>query len=147
MDMKLEVLVLPVTDVDRAKEFYEQAGFRLDADFVVSPELRIVQLTPPGSPASIIFGTGVSDSAPGSVQNLHLVVPDIVAAQAELAGRGIEISEVWHDADGIFHRPGNLNRVSGPSPTRADYGSFASFSDPDGNGWLLQEIVTRLPGR
>lgn len=147
MDMKLEVLVLPVTDVDRAKAFYEQAGFRVDADFAISPELRIVQVTPPGSPASIIFGTGVSDSVPGSVQNLHLVVTDIVAAQAELAGRGIQISEVWHDADGYFHRPGNANRVSGPNPTRADYGSFASFSDPDGNGWLLQEIVNRLPGR
>jgi len=147
MDMKLEVLVLPVSDVDRAKAFYEQAGFRLDADFNISEELRIVQLTPPGSEMSIIFGTGLTDSAPGSVQNLHLTVTDIVAAQAELAGRGIPISEVWHDADGLFHRPGTLNRVSGPSPTRADYKSFASFEDPDGNGWFLQEIVTRAPGR
>ena len=147
MDMKLEVLTLPVSDVDRAKAFYEKAGFRQDADFVISADLRIVQMTPPGSEMSIIFGKGVTANEPGSVQNLHLIVKDIVAAQAELAGRGIGISEVWHDADGIFHRPGTANRVSGPSPTRADYGSFASFSDPDGNGWFLQEVVTRAPGR
>ncbi|MDQ0925630.1 catechol 2,3-dioxygenase-like lactoylglutathione lyase family enzyme [Pseudarthrobacter sp. W1I19] len=147
VELKLEVLVLPVSDVDRAKDFYEKAGFRLDADFNISEELRIIQVTPPGSEMSIIFGTGVTESTPGSVQNLHLIVTDIIAAQAELHSRGIDISEVWHDADGLFHRPGGRNRVSGPSPDRADYGSFASFSDPDGNGWFLQEVVTRAPGR
>ncbi len=147
MDLKLEVLVIPVSDVDRAKEFYVNAGFRLDADFVISETYRIVQVTPPGSPASIIFGTGVTESEPGSVQNLHLVTTDIIQAHAELAARGIEISEVWHDAEGLFHHGGGANRVSGPSPTRADYGSFATFSDPDGNGWFLQEVVTRAPGR
>lgn len=147
VELKLEVLVLPVSDVDRAKAFYQQAGFRLDADFNISEELRIIQLTPPGSEMSIIFGTGVTESEPGSVQNLHLIVKDIIAAQADLYSRGIDISEVWHDADGLFHRPGGRNRVSGPSPDRADYGSFASFSDPDGNGWYLQEVLTRAPGR
>jgi len=147
MDMKLEVLVLPVADVDASKAYYERAGFRLDADFVISDDLRIVQFTPPGSEMSIIFGTGLTDSAPGSVQNLHLVVTDIVAAREELVGRGIEVSEVWHDADGVFHQAGGKNRVSGPAPDRADYGSFVSFDDPDGNGWFLQEIVNRLPGR
>jgi catechol 2,3-dioxygenase-like lactoylglutathione lyase family enzyme len=147
LELKLEVLVLPVTDVDRAKDFYEKAGFRLDADFNISEELRIIQLTPPGSEMSIIFGKGVTESTPGSVQNLHLIVKDIIAAQADLQSRGIDISEVWHDADGLFHRPGGRNRVSGPSPDRADYGSFASFSDPDGNGWFLQEVLTRAPGR
>lgn len=147
VDMKLEVLVLPVSDVDRAKAFYEKAGFRLDADFDVSEDFRVVQVTPPGSEMSIVFGTGVTESEPGSVQNLHLVVTDIVAAHAELDSRGIEIGDVWHDADGLFHRAGSSNRVSGPHAERADYGSFASFSDPDGNGWILQEIVTRAPGR
>lgn len=147
MDMKLEVLTLPVSDVDRAKAFYAKAGFREDADFVISDDFRVVQMTPPGSEMSIIFGAGLTHSKPGSVQNLHLVVTDIVAAQKELDSRGIEISEVWHDADGLFHRPGGANQVSGPSPERADYGSFASFNDPDGNGWFLQEIVTRAPGR
>ena len=147
VELKLEVLVLPVSDVDRAKDFYEKAGFRLDADFNISEDLRIIQLTPPGSEMSIIFGTGVTESTPGSVQNLHLIVKDIIAAQADLHNRGIDISDVWHDADGLFHRPGGRNRVSGPSPDRADYGSFASFSDPDGNGWFLQEVLTRAPGR
>lgn len=147
MDMKLEVLVIPVSDVDRAKAYYEKAGFRLDADFNISEELRIVQVTPPGSEMSVIFGTGLTESAPGSTQNLHLIVSDIIAADAELTGRGIETSGVWHDADGLFHRPAGANRVAGPSPTRADYGSFVSFNDPDGNGWFLQEVVTRAPGR
>ena len=147
MDMKLEVLVLPVSDVDVSKAYYEKAGFRLDADFDISPELRVVQLTPPGSEMSIIFGTGLTESAPGSTQNLHLVVSDIAAARDELIGRGLEVSEIWHDADGIFHRSGGRNRVSGPSPDSSDYGSFVSFEDPDGNGWFLQQIVHRAPGR
>ncbi|MFZ4895406.1 VOC family protein [Plantibacter sp. Mn2098] len=145
--LKLEVLVIPVSDVDRAKAFYEGLGFRLDADFSTSEAFRVVQVTPPESEASIIFGTGVSSAAPGSTQDLHLVVSDIVAARAEIAARGVDISEVWHDADGVFHHAGTANRVSGPHPDRADYGSFASFADPDGNGWILQEVVTRAPGR
>lgn len=147
MDLKLELIVLPVEDVDRAKDFYAGLGFRLDADFATDDGFRVVQLTPPGSPASIIFGDGVSAAVPGSVQGLHLVVDDIIAAREELAARGADVSEVWHDAAGVFHRAGTANRVSGPHPERASYGSFLSFSDSEGNGWIVQEIVTRLPGR
>ncbi|MGJ6963721.1 VOC family protein [Streptosporangium sp. G11] len=147
MDLKLEVLVIPVSDVDRAKAFYEKLGFRLDADFPAGDDFRVVQVTPPGSEASIIFGTGVSAAAPGSAQGLHLIVTDVEAARAELLARGAEVSEVWHDADGVFHHAGTANRVAGPHPDRADYGSFASFEDPDGNEWILQEVVTRAPGR
>ena len=147
MDLKLEVLVIPVGDVDKAKAFYEQLGFRLDADFSASDDFRVVQVTPPGSEASIIFGKGVSAAAPGSVQGLHLVVTDIEAAREELVARGVDVSEVWHDADGIFHHAGDANRVAGSHPERASYGSFLSFSDPDGNGWIVQEVVTRAPGR
>jgi catechol 2,3-dioxygenase-like lactoylglutathione lyase family enzyme len=147
MDFRLEVIVLPVSDVDRALEFYRNLGWRLDADFATDAKFRVIQLTPPGSPASVIFGTGLSNAAPGSSQGLHLVVDDIEAARAELAGKGVDISEVFHDAGGVFHHAGAEGRVPGPAPERASYGSFASFSDPDGNGWLLQEITTRLPGR
>jgi catechol 2,3-dioxygenase-like lactoylglutathione lyase family enzyme len=147
MDLKLEVVVLPVSDVDRAKEFYEKLEFRLDADFTVSDDYRVVQLTPPGSAASIIFGTGLTTATPGSTEGLHLVVTDIEAATAELAGIGVEVSDVFHDAGGVFHHAGTAERVSGPDPERRSYASFASFSDPDGNGWILQEIVTRAPGR
>jgi catechol 2,3-dioxygenase-like lactoylglutathione lyase family enzyme len=147
LDMKFEIVVIPVSDVDRAKTFYEKLGFRLDADFPVGDSFRVVQVTPPGSEASIIFGNGVSAAAPGSAQGLHLIVADIEAARAELLARGADVSEVWHDADGVFHHAGTANRVAGPHPDRADYGSFASFADPDGNEWTLQEIVTRAPGR
>jgi catechol 2,3-dioxygenase-like lactoylglutathione lyase family enzyme len=147
VDMKLEVVVVPVSDVDRAKDFYKTLGWRLDADFVAGEDFRVVQLTPPGSPCSVIFGTGVTSAAPGSAQGLHLVVTDIDAARAELADRGVEMSEVFHDAGGVFHHAGTAGRVAGPAPDHQSYGSFASFSDPDGNGWLLQEITTRLPGR
>jgi catechol 2,3-dioxygenase-like lactoylglutathione lyase family enzyme len=147
MDMKLEVILLPVSDVDRAKSFYEAMGWRLDADFVTGPDFRVVQLTPPGSEASIIFGTGLTSAVPGSVEGLQLTVVDIDAARAELVGRGIDVGEVFHDAGGVFHHAGTEARVAGPAPEHADYGSFAPFSDPDGNGWLLQEIRTRLPGR
>ncbi|MEP6478098.1 MAG: VOC family protein [Rhodoglobus sp.] len=147
MDLKLEVLVLPVSDVDRAKAFYEQLGFRLDADLRVTDGYRVIQLTPPGSPASIIFGEGITEAAPGSVQGLHLVVTDIVAARTELIGKGADVSEIFHEQTGIFHQAGTIGRVAGLDPKRSSYGSFASFSDPDGNGWVLQEIVTRLPGR
>ncbi|MER7678842.1 MULTISPECIES: VOC family protein [unclassified Streptomyces] len=147
MDMKLEVVVVPVTDVDRAKAFYERLGWRLDADFADGEGFRVVQFTPPGSPCSVIFGTRVSAAPPGSSEGLHLVVSDIEAARAELAGRGVEVSEVFHDAGGVFHRAGTEGRVPGPDPERGSYSSFLSFSDPDGNGWVLQEITTRLPGR
>ena len=145
--MKLEVVVLPVADVDRAKDFYEKLGFRLDADFTGADGLRVVQLNPPGSECSIIIGDQLSTAVPGSVQGLHLVVYDIEAARAGLVERGAEVSEVFHDAGGIFHHAGTEGRVSGPDPERTDYGSFASFSDPDGNGWVLQEIKQRAPGR
>jgi catechol 2,3-dioxygenase-like lactoylglutathione lyase family enzyme len=147
MDMKLEVLVIPVSDVDKAKAFYEQLGWRLDADFATEKGFRVVQVTPPGSEASIIFGDGVSTGTPGSVQGLQLVVKDIETAREELVAKGADVSEVWHDADGIFHHAGDANRAAGPDPDRRSYGSWLSFSDPDGNGWVVQEVVTRLPGR
>ena len=147
MDMKLEVVVVPVSDVDKAKDFYQGLGWRLDANFSTGPDFRVVQLTPPGSACSIIFGTGITTAAPGSAQGLQLTVTDIEAARAELASRGAEVSEVFHDAGGVFHHAGTEGRAPGPAPDHKSYGSFASFSDPDGNGWLLQEITTRLPGR
>ena len=146
-EVKLEVVIVPVSDVDRAKTFYEGLGWRLDADLAVDDGYRVVQLTPPGSGCSIIFGTGVTSAAPGSFEGLQLTVYDIDEARADLAGRGVDVSEPFHDRTGIFHHAGSQGRVSGPAPEHADYGSFAAFSDPDGNGWLLQEIKTRLPGR
>jgi catechol 2,3-dioxygenase-like lactoylglutathione lyase family enzyme len=146
IDMKLEVVVVPVSDVDRAKDFYVGLGWRLDADFPVDDGFRVVQLTPPGSACSIIIGDGVTNAEPGSIEGLQRTVSDIEEARAELAGRGVDV-EVFHDAGGVFHHGGTENRVPGPDPNRASYGSFAAFSDPDGNGWLLQEIKTRLPGR
>ncbi|WP_333777178.1 VOC family protein [Streptomyces sp. IBSBF 3136] len=147
MEMKLEVVVIPVADVDRARGFYETLGWRLDADFVAEDGLRVVQLTPPGSACSVIFGDDVSAAPPGSVEGLHLVVPDIEAARKELEGNGVQVSEVFHDAGGVFHHAGTARRVPGPDPERRSYNSFVSFSDPDGNGWILQEITERLPGR
>ena len=147
MDMKLEVVVVPVSNVDRAKEFYLALGWRLDADFSVSESYRVVQVTPPGSPSSVIFGTGVTSTAPGSTQGLYLVVSDVEAARADLIARGAEVSEVFHDVTGIFNHADNSARVAGPDPDRRSYGSFASFSDPDGNGWVLQEVSERAPGR
>jgi len=145
--MKFEVTVIPVADVDRARDFYQGLGWRLDADFSPSPDFRVVQLTPPGSAGAIIFGTGVTTAAPGSTQGLQLVVDDIDAARAELAGAGAEVSEVFHDADGVFHHAGTQNRVPGPDPEHKSYGSWVSFADPDGNSWFVQEVTTRLPGR
>jgi catechol 2,3-dioxygenase-like lactoylglutathione lyase family enzyme len=147
MDMKLEVVVIPVSDVDRAEDFYKSLGWRLDADFATDETFRVVQLTPPGSPTSVIFGSHVTDQAPGTAQGLQLVVDDVVAARAELLGLGADVSEVFHDAGGVFHHGGTEARVAGPDPERRSYGSFLSFSDPDGNGWILQEVTTRLPGR
>ena len=147
MDLKLQVVVLPVSDVDRAKAFYNRLGWREDIDFVHSPEYRVVQFTPPGSDASIILGTGLTNAAPGSYEGLQLVVTDILAAHDELAGKGIEVSEVFHDETGIFHHAGTAGRVSGPAPERGSYGSFLSFEDPDGNGWIVQEVTQKAPGR
>jgi catechol 2,3-dioxygenase-like lactoylglutathione lyase family enzyme len=147
VEMKLEVIVIPVSNVDRAKRFYEKLGWRLDADFVTGEDFRVVQLTPPASECSIILGKGVTSAAPGSVQGLHLVVFDIEKARAELVDCGVEVSEVFHDGGGVFHHAGVEGRVRGPDPKRRDYCSFCSFSDPDGNGWVLQEVKTRAPGR
>lgn len=149
MDMKLEVVVLPVSDVDRAKDLYtQQMGFRLDADFPINNGYRIVQVTPPGSACSIIFGTGVAaDAEADTVQGLHLGVSDIEQALRELASCGIDVTGPFHDVTGAFHLASETDRVTGLHPQRASYGSFASFSDPDGNGWILQEITERLPGR
>jgi catechol 2,3-dioxygenase-like lactoylglutathione lyase family enzyme len=139
--MKLEVVVIPVADVDRAKRFYGGLGWRLDADFVAGDAFRGVQFTPPGSSCSIHFGTGITSAVPGSVRNLYLVVPDIAAARTQLVARGVDVSEVFHRAG-----PGKPP-VSGRDPERRSYSSFATFSDPDGNEWLLQEVTARLPGR
>ena len=147
MDMKLEVVVIPVSDVDRAKDFYTSLGWRLDAEFATGEDFRVIQVTPPGSPASVIFGTSVTAQAPGSAQGLHLVVNDIDAAHDQLKRLGAEPSEVFHDAGGVFHHAGTDARVPGPDPQRRSYCSYLSFSDPDGNGWVLQEVTTRLPGR
>jgi catechol 2,3-dioxygenase-like lactoylglutathione lyase family enzyme len=147
MPMRLEVVVLPVADVDRAKAFYAGLGWRLDADLQVDADYRVIQFTPPASAASVIFGQGTTAMAPGSLQDLMLIVEDIDAARDELIGRGVDVSEVWHDQTGIFHHAGTAGRVPGRDPAGGSYGSWASFSDPDGNGWLLQEITERLPGR
>jgi catechol 2,3-dioxygenase-like lactoylglutathione lyase family enzyme len=149
VDMKLEVVVLPVADVERAKKFYGQLGWRLDADLSADNGFRLVQFTPPGSGGSIQFGTNVTSAAPGSAQGLYLVVSDIEAARADLGAHGAEVTEVFHAGTaGAQFQPGAASgRVSGPAPDHGTYRSFATFSDPDGNGWLLQEVTTRLPGR
>jgi catechol 2,3-dioxygenase-like lactoylglutathione lyase family enzyme len=140
--LRFEVTVLPVSDVDRAKAFYEGLGWRLDADFPIDEHFRIIQFTPPQSPASIQFGTGLISSTPGSAQGMYLVVDDIEAARDDLISRGADVSEIYHGR-GL----GTEGHEPGPSPDRSTYGSFATFSDPDGNTWLLQEITQRLPGR
>jgi predicted enzyme related to lactoylglutathione lyase len=148
VDLKLEVVVIPVSDVDRAKEFYGSLGWRLDADFSLDNGFRIVQLTPPGSGCSIQFGAGVTSAPPGSAQSLYLVVSDIEAARNDLAARGARVGEVFHEgAIGARFEPGADGRVAGPAAEHGTYASFATFGDPDGNTWLLQEITTRLPGR
>ena len=152
VDTKLEIVVIPVSDIDRAMEFYGRLGWRLDADYDNGADFRVIQFTPPGSGCSIIFGKNVTAAAPGSTQGLYLIVSDIEAARTELLGRGIAISEVFHDAGDVHagtHEPylfGRL-RVSGRDPEYRSYRSFASFKDLDGNGWLFQEVTTRLPGR
>jgi catechol 2,3-dioxygenase-like lactoylglutathione lyase family enzyme len=149
IDMALEALVLPVSDVDRAKKFYASLGWRLDADFPFDNGFRVVQFTPPGSGCSIQFGTQITSATPGSAQGLYLIVSDIQAARSELVARGVNISEVFHaGTPGAQFQPnGTSGRISGLAPDHASYGSFAAFSDPDGNQWLLQEVTTRLPGR
>jgi catechol 2,3-dioxygenase-like lactoylglutathione lyase family enzyme len=152
VDMKFEVVVIRVSDVDRAKEFYGNLGWRLDADFDNGNDFCVIQFTPPGSGSSVIFGKNVTAAAPGSAQGMYLIVSDIAAARDELLGRGVEISEVFHDAGGVYagtdepYLFGRL-RIGGRDPEHRSYRSFASFHDPDGNGWLFQEVTTRLPGR
>jgi uncharacterized protein GlcG (DUF336 family)/catechol 2,3-dioxygenase-like lactoylglutathione lyase family enzyme len=146
IDMKLEVVVIPVSDVDRAKRFYSDLGWRLDIDYAAGDGYRVIQFTPPGSGCSVIFGKNVTVAAPGSVKGLHLIVSDIQAARDELLRRGIEIGEPFHDAGGIFHHAGGEGLVSGSNSQRKSYASYASFSDPDGNGWTFQEVTARLTG-
>jgi catechol 2,3-dioxygenase-like lactoylglutathione lyase family enzyme len=147
VDTKLEVVVIPVSDVDRAKRFYGSIGWRLDADFASDDGWRAVQMTPPGSPCSVIFGKAVTTAAPGSVQGTFLAVNDIAAARAELVGYGVDVSEVFHFERNLIRVTGTKGREPGPDPEGRSYFSWVSFSDPDGNSWLLQEIKTRLPGR
>ena len=152
LDMKFEIVVIPVSDVDRAKEFYGRLGWRLDADYDSGNDFRVLQFTPPGSGCSVIFGKNVSAAAPGSAQGMYLIVSDIEAARKELLRRGVEISEVFHDASGVYAGPDEpylfgRKRVSGQDPDHRSYRSFASFKDPDGNGWIFQEVTTRLAGR
>lgn len=152
VELRLEVVVIPVSDVDRAKAFYANLGWRLDADYASGDSYRVIQFTPPGSQCSVIFGKNVTSAAPGTAQGLYLVVSDLAAARKELIDRGIEISGSFHESGGIHVGPnepylfGRL-RVDGPDPERRSYRSFASFKDVDGNGWLLQEVTSRLPGR
>jgi catechol 2,3-dioxygenase-like lactoylglutathione lyase family enzyme len=149
VDLKLEVVVIPVSDVDRAKRFYRSLGWRLDADFAFDNGFRVIQFTPPGSPCSVQFGTKINSAAPGSARGLYLIVSDVEAARAELVASGAAASEVFHAGTpgAQFEPEGASGRLSGPAPDHASYRSFATFSDPDGNVWLLQEIATRLPGR
>jgi catechol 2,3-dioxygenase-like lactoylglutathione lyase family enzyme len=149
VDLKLEAVVIPVSDVDRAKKFYGKLGWRLDADFRFDNGFRVVQFTPPGSGCSVQFGTNITSAGPGSAQGLYLAVSDIEAARDELVARSVEVSDVFHAGTpgAQFLPDGTRGRVSGPAPDHATYSTFATFSDPDGNGWLLQEITTRLPGR
>jgi catechol 2,3-dioxygenase-like lactoylglutathione lyase family enzyme len=152
VDMKLEVIVIPVSDIDRAKQFYSKLGWRLDAEFITGEDFRIIQFTPPGSGTSVIFGKNVTAAAPGSAQGLYLVVSDIEAARKELLTRGIAVSEVFHH-EGDVHTGSDepylfgRRRTRGPDPEHRTYQSYASFRDPDGNGWLFQEVTARLPGR
>ena len=153
VDMKLEIVIVPVSDIDRAKEFYgKKMGWRLDADYDNGTDFRVIQFTPPGSGCSVIFGRNVTPAAPGSAQGLYLIVSDVEAARRELISRGVSVSEIFHGGDNVYVGPdepylfGRI-RVAGPDPEHRSYRSFASFRDPDGNGWLFQELTARLPGR
>lgn len=157
VDMRLEVVVIAVSDIERAKAFYDQLGWRLDADIAPDGDFRVIQYTPPGSACSVIFGTNVSSAVPGSFRDIHLVVADVDAARTELVGRGITVSEVFHESEpmvvtlrsfrGVTHHADRVSRVPGRAPDSASYSSFATFDDPDGNRWVLQEVTRRLPGR
>ena len=147
VDQKLEVVVIPVADVDRARCFYETLGWRLDADLAHGDDWRLVQMTPPGSPCSVMFGKGFTNAVPGSAQGTFLVVDDIRAARAELTRRGVPMGEVFHFQDSLLQAAETKGRMAGPDPEGRSYFTFASFDDPDGNSWLLQEVKTRLPGR
>ena len=153
VDMKFEIVVIPVSDIDHAKEFYQRLGWRLDADYATDDkDFRVIQFTPPGSSCSVIFGKRVTGAAPGSSQGLYLIVSDIEAARKDLLDRGIDVSEVFHSEGEVYAGDDEAylfgqRRVAGPDPNHGSYRSFASFHDPDGNGWLFQEITTRLPGR
>jgi catechol 2,3-dioxygenase-like lactoylglutathione lyase family enzyme len=146
VEMKIEVIVIPVSDVDRAKRFYAALGWRLDLDITADDQYRVIQFTPPGSSCSIIFGRGVTAAPPGSAQGVHLIVSDIVAVRAEMLARGIEVSAPFYDGGGLFHHASRESLTQGLQPQRNSYGSYASFRDPDGNGWVLQEITVRLTG-
>jgi catechol 2,3-dioxygenase-like lactoylglutathione lyase family enzyme len=146
VEMKLEVIVIPVSDVDRAKRFYRDLGWRLDIDYKDGDDYRVIQFTPPGSGCSVIFGRNVTSEAPGSTKGLHLIVSDIQAAREEMIRNGIEVSEPFHDAGGIFHHSNAKGVTKGANPQRKSYASYASFSDPDGNGWVFQEVTARLTG-
>jgi catechol 2,3-dioxygenase-like lactoylglutathione lyase family enzyme len=147
VEMKFELVVIPVSDADRAKRFYSDLGWRLDIDFVSGDDYRVIQFTPPGSPSSVMFGKNISAAPPGSAKGMHVIVKNIDVARNDLVRRGIEVSEPFHDVGGVFHHADGKGIVSGPNPQRKSYASYASFSDPDGNGWLLQEITARLPGK
>lgn len=145
--MSFEIVVIPVADVDRAKAFYARLGWRFDIDYRDDFGFRVIQYTPPASGCSLMFGDKMTTAAPGSAQGLHLVVSDIVRTHDELLRRGVEVSEVFHDRNGVFHHAAGQNRVSGPNAERKSYGSFLSFNDPDGNEWIVQEVTERLAGR
>lgn len=145
-EMMLEVVVIPVSDVDRARRFYASLGWRLDLDFAASDEYRVIQFTPPASSCSIMFGKGITTASPGSVQGLHLIVADVAATCSKLRERGVEVSEPFYDSGGVFHHIDGQCRVDGLHPKRQSYGTYASFKDPDGNSWFLQEVTVRLPG-
>jgi catechol 2,3-dioxygenase-like lactoylglutathione lyase family enzyme len=146
VNMRLEIVIIPVSDVDRAKRFYSDLGWRLDIDHAARDDYRVIQFTPPGSECSIIFGKNVTAAAPGSMQGLHLIVSDIEAARQDLLHRGVEISAPFHDAGGVFHHADGRGVATGPNPQRSSYASYASFSDPDGNVWVFQEVTARLSG-
>ena len=147
VEMKFELLVIPVADVDRAKRFYSDLGWRLDIDFVSGEDYRVVQFTPPGSESSVMFGKNITAARPGSAEGMHLIVGDIEAARKDLLRRGIEVSEPFHDLGGVFHHSNGEGIAAGPNPQRKSYASYATFSDPDGNRWQIQEITARLPGK
>ncbi|TSD83236.1 glyoxalase [Mycobacterium sp. KBS0706] len=144
IEMRLEIVIIPVSDVDRSKRFYGDLGWRLDLDYATGDDYRVIQFTPPGSSCSVIFGKNVTAASPGAVQGLHLVVGDIDAAREDMVRRGVEISELFHDVGGVFHHADGKCLGGGPNPQRKSYASYASFTDPDGNGWLLQEVSARL---